>query len=251
MDVHPPHAPLHTWKDFWIHLGTISIGLLIAISLEQSVEALHHLHQRHQLEADLAQEARTNQHYIAFDSALLDRDAAWLLNLRRRVEALNHGANPRSFVFPEQIPGHPGDPAHIGYHLPAISVWTTARESGLVNLLPGDDARLRSNVYRQGDYSYAAYDEFRKAWQDMNDFEFRFDDATLPSHPNVLRMAPGQRSQYAALIDKAFLAARYSRRRLKIYSVNMDSMVELHALPDLDGYLTSHPDQYPGLDAAP
>jgi hypothetical protein len=41
MEVHPPHAPLHSWKDFWIHLGTITIGLLIAISLEQSVEALH------------------------------------------------------------------------------------------------------------------------------------------------------------------------------------------------------------------
>jgi len=48
IDVHAPHGGVHTWKDFWIHLGTITLGLLIAISLEQSVEWMHHLHQRHQ-----------------------------------------------------------------------------------------------------------------------------------------------------------------------------------------------------------
>lgn len=45
LDVHSPHGAAHTWKDFWIHLGTISIGLLIAIGLEQSVEAIHRLHE--------------------------------------------------------------------------------------------------------------------------------------------------------------------------------------------------------------
>ena len=44
IDVHAPHGGMHTWKDFWIHLGTIAAGLLIAISLEQGVEALHRLH---------------------------------------------------------------------------------------------------------------------------------------------------------------------------------------------------------------
>jgi len=251
MEVHPPHQSLHTWKDFWIHIGTITLGLLIAISLEQSVEAVHHFHQRGQLEADLDLEAQTNRHYIAMDSVLLDRDAAWLLNLRRRVQALDRGGDPHSFIFPDQVPGHPGDPTHIGYHLPAVSVWTTAGQSSLLDLLPRDESRLHSNVYRQADYSYAAYDEFRMAWQQMNEFEFRFDDSVVPSRPDVLRMTPDERSQYSALIDKAFLAARYARRRLKIYSINLDAMVESHHLPDLDGYLTSHPDQYPGLDAAP
>jgi hypothetical protein len=60
MEVHPPHQPLHSWKDFWIHLGTITIGLLIAIGLEQSVEALHHHHERRVLEADLRTEAGKN-----------------------------------------------------------------------------------------------------------------------------------------------------------------------------------------------
>src|ERR1022692_3960716 len=45
LDVHPPHQSTHTWKDFFIHLATIVVGLLIAISLEQSVEYIHHRHQ--------------------------------------------------------------------------------------------------------------------------------------------------------------------------------------------------------------
>jgi hypothetical protein len=37
LDVHSPRGAANTWKEFLIHLGTISIGLLIAIGLEQSV----------------------------------------------------------------------------------------------------------------------------------------------------------------------------------------------------------------------
>jgi hypothetical protein len=36
LDVHAPHGAARTWKDFWIHLGTISIGLLIAIGLSRA-----------------------------------------------------------------------------------------------------------------------------------------------------------------------------------------------------------------------
>jgi hypothetical protein len=42
MDVHPPHLPIHTWKDFLLHLLTITIGLFIALTLEASIESIHH-----------------------------------------------------------------------------------------------------------------------------------------------------------------------------------------------------------------
>ncbi len=38
LDVHPPEHTPHTWRDFFLHIATIVIGLLIAIGLEQSVE---------------------------------------------------------------------------------------------------------------------------------------------------------------------------------------------------------------------
>jgi len=37
MDIHKPHAA-KTWKEFFIELGTVVLGILIALSLEQAVE---------------------------------------------------------------------------------------------------------------------------------------------------------------------------------------------------------------------
>ncbi len=42
LDVHPAHHAAQSWRDFFIHIATIVIGLLIAIGLEQTVEYVHH-----------------------------------------------------------------------------------------------------------------------------------------------------------------------------------------------------------------
>jgi hypothetical protein len=57
LDVHPPHEAVHTWKDFFIHVGTICVGLLIAVGLEQGVEAIHHQHERKELRKSLNRES--------------------------------------------------------------------------------------------------------------------------------------------------------------------------------------------------
>ncbi len=44
MDVHAPHKPIHSIKEFLVHLLAITIGLLIALGLESSVEWVHHRH---------------------------------------------------------------------------------------------------------------------------------------------------------------------------------------------------------------
>jgi hypothetical protein len=53
LDVHAPHKAIHAWKDFLVHIVAITIGLLIAIGLEQAVESIHHRHQRVQIEQQL------------------------------------------------------------------------------------------------------------------------------------------------------------------------------------------------------
>ena len=60
LDVHAPHGPVHGWRDFFIHLSTITIGLLIALSLERCVEWQHHRHLVHTAEASLGKEIRGN-----------------------------------------------------------------------------------------------------------------------------------------------------------------------------------------------
>jgi hypothetical protein len=58
LDVHPPHAPTHTWRDFLIHIATICVGLLIAVALEQAVEAMHRDHERRELIQNFQHECR-------------------------------------------------------------------------------------------------------------------------------------------------------------------------------------------------
>src|ERR1700751_113859 len=57
IDVHPPHHAATTWRDFFIHIATIVIGLLIAIGLEQTVERIHHSHERSELRETLHRES--------------------------------------------------------------------------------------------------------------------------------------------------------------------------------------------------
>ncbi len=38
LDVHPPHHAANSWRDFFIHIATIVVGLLIAVGLEQAVD---------------------------------------------------------------------------------------------------------------------------------------------------------------------------------------------------------------------
>lgn len=40
MEVHPPHKPIHSVKEFMVHLLAITIGLLIALGLEASVRVV-------------------------------------------------------------------------------------------------------------------------------------------------------------------------------------------------------------------
>lgn len=60
LDVHPVHKTIHGWRDLLLHLLTITIGLLIALSLEGLVEWHHHRNLAHEAEASLHAEIRSN-----------------------------------------------------------------------------------------------------------------------------------------------------------------------------------------------
>jgi hypothetical protein len=40
LDVHPPHHAASSWRDFFVHIATIVIGLCIAVGIEQTRRAL-------------------------------------------------------------------------------------------------------------------------------------------------------------------------------------------------------------------
>jgi hypothetical protein len=70
MEIHKPHAA-KTWKEFFIELGTITLGILIALSLEQAVEHW-----------------RENRQYAEARQAMIDELSANLTNVRRRQKSI-------------------------------------------------------------------------------------------------------------------------------------------------------------------
>lgn len=127
IDVHPaPHAA-HSWRDFFIHIATIAIGLLLALALEQVVEAVHHDHQRQHLEDALHNESLLNRRIVAYDT---DSVRQVRRSIRLNMANLDRGGVP--FV--------PVPPVHDTF-LPFINTaWISARANGLIALLPSQTA---------------------------------------------------------------------------------------------------------------
>ena len=64
MDIHPPEGPVHSFKDFLFHLLTVTIGILIALSLEGLLEWHHHRALVQEARINLASEIRENRQHL-------------------------------------------------------------------------------------------------------------------------------------------------------------------------------------------
>jgi hypothetical protein len=199
MDVHAPHEPLHSWRDFWIHLGTITIGLLIAISLEQSVEGLHHVHQRHQLEEDLRAEGVRNVEIVQKDQQVIAAMRDWELSLRKNVDTMRASGGKAGLGYvASHVPGQPT--------VPSDSVWTTAKESMLVALLPRPEAEMYSRLDLQHGLLRETISHWLEVRGELVEFEDNFDDAEPGSRPDLSRMSGEELHSYSMLLTKEIAA---------------------------------------------
>jgi hypothetical protein len=139
LDVHPPHESVHTWRDFFIHIGTITLGLFIALSLEGFIETMHHRHLLHQARENLREEIEENQKTIAYDHRLLDSNRRNLLQTISQLRQL------------KAHPNQPHDPILFpwGWNGPSAAAWNTARDTGALALMSYDAVQGYSLVYAQ------------------------------------------------------------------------------------------------------
>jgi len=138
MDVHAPDEPVHTWRDFAIHLLVVTIGLLIALSLEALVEHLHQRHLLHTAEANLHIELQNNRNLLAGDERQLNHTES---ELQKDIAILSARKS------------NPGvtEPLNFDWTWNSVeaSAWTTARDSGALTLMPYDTEQAWSVIYGQ------------------------------------------------------------------------------------------------------
>jgi hypothetical protein len=85
IEVHTPHEGIHTWKDAFIHIGIIVVGLLIAVGLDRTVVYFEHRHQLQEAREQLLAEQNVHREDLQWDinavqnlNAQLDNDMALL-----------------------------------------------------------------------------------------------------------------------------------------------------------------------------
>src|SRR5580704_10647208 len=142
IDVHPPHEPIHGWRDFFIHLSTITIGLLIALSLEGCVEWQHHRHLVHEAETSLRTEILQNSQAVQ----------ETLVGLRKEQEALVKDVAILKYLMKNKKP--PADSSiAINFNIRSLSnvSWKTAQSTGALSYIPYDVAQDYGDIYTTQD----------------------------------------------------------------------------------------------------
>jgi hypothetical protein len=94
LDVHPPHRPIEGVGEFFLHLFTISVGLLIAVGIEAAVERHQHRELAAEARDTMTAEIRKNSRDVA--DALKDIDREQQKLKHNLAEVRNVQLNPKA-----------------------------------------------------------------------------------------------------------------------------------------------------------
>jgi hypothetical protein len=203
LDVHPPHHAAATWRDFFIHIATIVIGLLIAVGLEQTVEHFHHRHQVEATREALRLEADKDR----------DQVARWVIEMRREHAALDN--NLLVLMYLKRHPGTPQSqlPGVLTWHYSTdalgTSAWSTARQSTVLAQFPDAEVSTYSRFYYHIDAINRASDAIWEAVNNARLYSFQDGDPT--------NMSPAQ-------IDRTIDLTRQTLKSLLLFGVSLDSL---------------------------
>ena len=136
IDIHPPHHAPTTRREFFIHLATVILGILIAIGLEQTVEYFHHRDQVAQLTEQMRTEAQNNLPLIRDRSP---GSKCRLIYIRALEDALLAGKPSGDSVGVHGVPPNAGSALYVS---PSRATWSAAQSAGLAALFPADQAKL-------------------------------------------------------------------------------------------------------------
>jgi hypothetical protein len=142
LDVHPAHHAANTWREFFTHIATIVLGLLIAVGLEQSVEWVHHRSELRETREALRVEREQNRKAFAYNTAAFRFEAQLMKN------------NLLVLAFLKEHPGTPEDklPGVLNWsasYEPTVHVaWDAAQQSNVTQYMARAETVDASGLYR-------------------------------------------------------------------------------------------------------
>jgi hypothetical protein len=160
LDVHPPHSAIGNASEFFLHLLTITIGLLIAVGIEAAVE-------RHQ-HRELAREAReTMTAEIRKNAGSITEALGEIAGEQQRMKA--------NLAAVRKVQLHPNDPSaenvrlDISFNTTGLedTGWKTAQATGALAFMPYAESSKYSSIY-------GTEEAFAKAEDQLSEDEARF-----------------------------------------------------------------------------
>ena len=208
LEPHAPHQAVHTWKDVFIHIGIIAVGLLIAIGLEQTVVYLHDRHHAQKLEGSLRQESLTNRDVVKNGIARIDAD---IENVQLNMGNLDnaHIVDGRSTFVYTPFPG--------GFGLLPVSntAWLAVRDGGSLSLLP---SQITDDYWHAEYYGSESIVLLQDTFKDYYEL-----DALLNLHAGIVVQSPEEKQQLLL----AFARFNGKLRHLRSCFVVFDAINEI------------------------
>ncbi len=139
MEIHKL-KPIHSWRDFLKELGTIVLGIIIAISLEYLVESWHWSHEVKTARDSLVAEiSANNENLFAFRVVIAPCVDRRLAEIDRILAALEAGLAPDGIA---------------NFNRPAVTLvrdgeWQSERASQVLTHFPRAELALMSRYYAQ------------------------------------------------------------------------------------------------------
>ena len=223
LDVHAPHEAAHSWKDFFIHIATIVVGLCIAVGLEQTVEFFHHRHERHQLEEDLLNEAQHNIGRIEANQKSFVAYMAWFQDVLKAGRNATPSAGFVTFVIPARV-----NPPSAGR--PLDNVWPAAKASGMVAVLPREEIETFGRVNAYAELAETAV-EARTAGRVAENAVVSRLGLTL-AHGATLHMTPEERDELMRVVAFHMEATRQLSTADAIWEGSSDAVLHHVRSPD-------------------
>lgn len=141
LDVDPPHHAINSWRDFFIHIATIVVGLLIAIGLQQTVESIHDHHELNATRQALVHEQQSNDKILANDENEWRWTFVALKNDLTVLEYIKHHPGTPQTALPGELRWILG-PFHWNH-----AAWDAAERKGIVQHMSPEEANSYLKYY--------------------------------------------------------------------------------------------------------
>jgi hypothetical protein len=179
VEVHPPHKAIHSVNEFMVHMLAITLGLLIALGLEATVEWLHHRSLVREARENITEEMRENQRNLAAELKALPAEKTQLKTMLE-VTANPQRTGSSNTTTPE-----------FQWKVTRLSdaAWNTAGTSGALAHMQYAEARRYSQIYMMQQMFNGTMDKYVESREEMYAFLNRIG---RPEKPSVAAFEKGE-----------------------------------------------------------